>query len=328
MILWGTSRLAKIRVHDRYRSVLRFVVITAVFSLVDAIHGHFIYETPPPVALLFSVVGVTAMIATVVFCVAMRWLSEAAGLQRSAKSWKITTLLFAIVYLIPVGLLSGAAAIAIALGSPFHIDLGPASLLLAPVFGVSPIHFFVSTSRMKADAESPAPDRSRTRHRPVTNPAEPQNARFCRCWPSRAWSAVVGLFALLFHRSQLTKPLPTVDVDNGLYAAAVDPGTHTVYVVNTEDNTVLVIDGKTRTVTATVFVGDYPNSVAVDPTTHTVYVTNLHDDTVSVIDGSTHAVTAIVDVGKHPVAVAVDPGTHTVYVANNSDDTVSVIERP
>ncbi|ETZ98287.1 hypothetical protein I546_6903 [Mycobacterium kansasii 732] len=133
-------------------------MITAVFSLVDAIHGHFMYETPPPVALLFSVVGVAAMIATVVFCVAMRWLSEAAGLQRSAKSWKITTLLFAIVYLIPVGLLSGAAAIAIALGSPFHIDLGPASLLLAPVFGVSLIHFFVSTSRMKADAESPAPE--------------------------------------------------------------------------------------------------------------------------------------------------------------------------
>ncbi|EUA02441.1 hypothetical protein I545_6655 [Mycobacterium kansasii 662] len=54
------------------------------------------------------------MIATVVFCVAMRWLSEEAGLQRSAKSWKVTTWLFVIIYLIPVGSLSCAAAIATA----------------------------------------------------------------------------------------------------------------------------------------------------------------------------------------------------------------------
>ena len=156
MIVWGTSRLGKIRVDDRYRTAMRFVTISAVLSLLDAIHGHFIYDTPPAVAFFFSVVGVAAMIATVVFCVAMRWLSETVGLQRSARSWKITTLLFVIVYLIPLGLLACAAAVAIAMGSPFNIQLGPVGLLLVPVFCVPLIHFFVSTSRMKADAESPA----------------------------------------------------------------------------------------------------------------------------------------------------------------------------
>ncbi|WP_308494902.1 hypothetical protein, partial [Mycobacterium kansasii] len=43
------------------------------------------------------------------------------------------------------------------LGSPFHVDLGPAALLLLPVFGIPLIHFFVSTTRMKTDAESPSP---------------------------------------------------------------------------------------------------------------------------------------------------------------------------
>ncbi len=156
MIVWGTSRLGKIRVDDRYRTAMRLVTISAVLSLLDAIHGHFIYDTPPTVALFFSVVGFAAMIATVVFCVAMRWLSEGAGLQRSARSWKITTLLFVIVYLIPIGLFYCAAAVAIAMGSPFNIQLGPVGLLLVPVFCVPLIHFFVSTSRMKADAESPA----------------------------------------------------------------------------------------------------------------------------------------------------------------------------
>ena len=326
MILWGTSRLAKIRVHDRYRSALRFVTITAVFSLLDAIQHHFIYDTPAAVALFFSLVGVAEMIGTVVFCVAMRWLSEGAGLQRSAKSWKITTWLFVIIYLIPLGSLSCATAIAIAMRSPFNIQLGPAGLLLVPVFCVPLIHFFVSTSRMKTDAQSPAPGPS---PQPPQASHEPSRTTKRPLLPVLAIAgvvAVVGLFALLFYRSQPPKPLPTVHVDNGPYAVAVDPGTHTVYVTNTEDNTVSVIDGKTHTVTATVFVGDYPTSVAVDPNTHTVYVANLHDGTVSVIDGLTHTVTATVDAGKGPVAVAVDPGTNTVYVANYQDVTVSVLD--
>jgi YVTN family beta-propeller protein len=107
---------------------------------------------------------------------------------------------------------------------------------------------------------------------------------------------------------------------------AVDPGTHTAYVVNYGDNTVAVIDASTRTVTATVPVGKRPIGVAVDPGTHTVYVTNLDDATVSVIDASTRTVTATVPVGKIPYGVAVDPGTHTGYVTNRNDGTVSVIE--
>ena len=61
----------------------------------------------------------------------------------------------------------------------------------------------------------------------------------------------------------------------------MDPGTHTVYVIN--GGGLSVIDGSTRTVTATVPVGT-PIGVAVDPGTHTVYVTNHNDNTVSVIE--------------------------------------------
>jgi DNA-binding beta-propeller fold protein YncE len=47
---------------------------------------------------------------------------------------------------------------------------------------------------------------------------------------------------------------------------------------------VSVIDGSTRTVTATVPAGKDPDGVAVDPGTHTVYVTHFADGTVSVIE--------------------------------------------
>lgn len=325
MILWGTSRLAGIQVHGQYRVAMRFVVITAVLGLLDAIHGHFIYDTLPAVALFFALVNVASIIATVVFCVAMRWLSEASNLVRSAASWKVTTWLFVIVCLIPLGGFFGASAVAIAIGKPFNIDLGPAGLLAVPVLCIPLVHFFISTRRMTADARSPA--QPPVRHEPRATRTRP----FAAIVVVAAVVAVVGLFALLFYRSHQQPPNPvtaTVAVGDQPNAVAVDPAARTVYVVNSENDTMSVIDATTYTVRATVPVGDYPMSVAVDPGTHTVYVANAHDDTVSVIDGATQQVTATVPMGPDasPATVAVDPDTHTAYVATYHAGTVSAID--
>lgn len=136
------------------------------------------------------------------------------------------------------------------------------------------------------------------------------------------------------------KVAATVPVEGGAYHLAVDPGTHTVYVATgrmcgnrgycTGDGAVSVIDGATRTVTATVPLpvgeGQHPFDVAVDPSTHTVYVTYESNDMMSVIDGATRTVTATVPLGQgadtYVHELAVDPGT--VYVG---DGMVSVIER-
>ena len=156
MITWAVFQLGKINVHERYRTAMLFVTVIAVLSCLDALHGHFVYDTPALVSFLLSVLGVLAVAATVVFCIAMRWLSSETGLQRSERSWRTTTLLFVIIYLIPIGLFYFAAAIAIATGTSFNINLGQAGLLLMPVFCIPLVHLFVSTSRMKADAESMA----------------------------------------------------------------------------------------------------------------------------------------------------------------------------
>lgn len=156
MITCGVFRLAKVTVHDRYRSAMSFVSVLAVLSCLDALHAHFLYDTPAVLSFLLSVLGVAAMIATVVFCVAMRRLSAEAGLRISATSWRTTILLFVFIYLIPLGLLYSATGVAIAAGTSFHIDLGPAGLLLLPIFFIPLIHLFVSTSRMASEAESSA----------------------------------------------------------------------------------------------------------------------------------------------------------------------------
>ncbi|MGD0478468.1 MAG: beta-propeller fold lactonase family protein, partial [Nitrososphaerales archaeon] len=75
---------------------------------------------------------------------------------------------------------------------------------------------------------------------------------------------------------------------------AVNPTTNTVYVTNSGDGTVTVINGADNSIITTIPVGSGngsdPIDVAVNPTTNLVYVANSGDGTVTVIDGATNTV--------------------------------------
>jgi YVTN family beta-propeller protein len=68
---------------------------------------------------------------------------------------------------------------------------------------------------------------------------------------------------------------------------------------------VSVIDIATKTVTATISVGDSPSGVAFSTDGSKVYVANEFSNTVSVIDAGTNAVTATIPVGNSPIAFGV-----------------------
>ena len=126
----------------------------------------------------------------------------------------------------------------------------------------------------------------------------------------------------------------TITVGGGPFDLAINEVTDTVYVANSNDNTVSVIDGATCNATdhsgcgqtpPTVSVGNGSDKVAVDQATNTVYASNSGDNTVSVIDGITCNATNHSGCGQHPptVSVGIGPGaiavnqaTHSVYVAN------------
>jgi YVTN family beta-propeller protein len=153
------------------------------------------------------------------------------------------------------------------------------------------------------------------------------------------------------------RPAATVHVGSAPTGVAIDQATDTVYVANSVDSSVSVIDAATcnaeqtsgcANTPPTVKVGRSPRGIDVDQATDTIYVTNLGvnetGDTVSVIDGDTcnsydHAGCAqtppTVTVGVAPFDLAVDQVTDTVYVANTGQlggagpivgDTVSVID--
>jgi YVTN family beta-propeller protein len=173
-------------------------------------------------------------------------------------------------------------------------------------------------------------------------------------------SSVSVIDAATCNVTQLTgcaRPAATVYVGSAPTGVAVDTATNTVYVANSGDGSVSVIDAVTcnakqtsgcANTPPTVEVGTSPRGIDVDQATDTIYVTNLGVNetggTVSVIDGATcngsdHAGCAqtppTVTVGVAPFDLAVDQVTNTVYVANTGQlggagpvvgDTVSVID--
>jgi YVTN family beta-propeller protein len=126
-----------------------------------------------------------------------------------------------------------------------------------------------------------------------------------------------------------------IKIGTGAYDLSVNPLTNIVYVTNSGDDTVSVIDGisasryisvidgNTNTVTANIKVGSSPSDVSVNPSTNMVYVIKYHDNTVSVIDGKTNTVTATIKVGTQPSGVSVNTSTNMAgRVLRTQDPTI------
>jgi hypothetical protein len=152
LIAVGVFRLGALPVDGRYVAAMVFVRLVAFLAVLDEIRAHVAVQVSTPEFFLLHVFGVVSMLAIVVFARAMRRLCEIHRLHDAASSWSVTTILFVIVYLLPLGLFYGLGAVAIAAGESFRVDLGPAGLVAMPVFAIPLIHLFVSTSRMKRAA--------------------------------------------------------------------------------------------------------------------------------------------------------------------------------
>jgi YVTN family beta-propeller protein len=99
-----------------------------------------------------------------------------------------------------------------------------------------------------------------------------------------------------------------------------------LYVVNTDSDTVSVIDGIKKEVKEQIKVGHKPKDIDIHTQNNTVYVSNAMSNTVTVIDGENRVITNIPTGGKHPTGIAVDEKSNLIYVANTDSDTVSVID--
>jgi YVTN family beta-propeller protein len=107
---------------------------------------------------------------------------------------------------------------------------------------------------------------------------------------------------------------------------AVNPQTNRIYVANSGNDSVSVLDGASNTLVSTVPVGRLPCAAGVNPMTNRVYISSVNSNDVSVIDGVTNAVMATVPVGRGPCAVVVNPPNNRIFVGNYSDNSISVVD--
>ena len=108
------------------------------------------------------------------------------------------------------------------------------------------------------------------------------------------------------------------------HGVAASPDGNWVYVADTLNDQVLVLDGKGKSIAGQIAVGTTPWSVAFSSDSTTAYVTNSGDDTVSVISTASGAVTDTISVTRIPTGIAV-LGSQ-VWVTGNVSSTVSVID--
>ena len=144
----------------------------------------------------------------------------------------------------------------------------------------------------------------------------------------------VSVLAISYNGAMKLTNIATIQVGTaGNYpvALALSPDAQRVYVANSTDGTISVINTATNEVTATIAVGpgltgeQAPGGVAVSPDGTRLYVTNGGKNTVAVISTATNAVINTIPVGSAPEGIAISPDGHRLYVANYSSNTVSVI---
>lgn len=106
---------------------------------------------------------------------------------------------------------------------------------------------------------------------------------------------------------------------------ALSPSGDRLYIVNNLNGTVTVADTNTRTILATIPVGDHPYKAAVSADGK-LYVSNWGSATIAVIDTRSNKVRKNIPVGDHPNDLLVHSATNRLYVANGNFNTVSVID--
>ncbi len=128
------------------------------------------------------------------------------------------------------------------------------------------------------------------------------------------------------NKISILKSNPQIKVGEGPSAIAINPTTNKIYVVNSEVDTVSILDSNSGHITDIPHVGPRPIFIDLNEDTNQIYVTNFASDTVSVINATTNNHIKDIPVGENPSFIALNSETGLLYVANSGSGSISVID--
>lgn len=118
------------------------------------------------------------------------------------------------------------------------------------------------------------------------------------------------------------------DIEIGRHPAHViiDAQGKLIYVTNSEDDNVLVIDVAQKKVIGDIKTGKFPHGLRMSPNGREIYVANVNDNSVSVIDVAQSKEVTRIPVGKAPVQVGFTPDGGRAYVSLRDENSVAMID--
>ena len=145
----------------------------------------------------------------------------------------------------------------------------------------------------------------------------------CSCWLSSSGGVVRLRPGVQVSAGPLIR---TVRVGHGPQYVVADPRTAHVFVLNSDDDTVSMLDARSGAVLRTVPVGANAQEIGVDPATTHAFVLNTKLGRVTILNTRTGTVVRHVSVGKGPVAIAVDDRTTHAFVVNGLSNSVTMFD--
>lgn len=148
---------------------------------------------------------------------------------------------------------------------------------------------------------------------------------YVSCWPADGNGP--GFVAVI--DADAIQEITRIKVGLNPGALALTPDGTALYVVNSGDNTVSIINTHTNTLTTTLAVGVGPVAVLVAPDNTKAYVANQGSQTVTVIDNGSKKVITQVPAGPgYPFAITASPNSWFMFVAckgNSGNDHIAAI---
>jgi YVTN family beta-propeller protein len=139
---------------------------------------------------------------------------------------------------------------------------------------------------------------------------------------NRIYVGVPGTNEVVAINGKIQEIAARIAIGHAPQRLAVNPRTNRVYATSCDFNTascsIVVIDGRTNSVIATIPIASGSSiglqGLAVNPVTDRIYASDADNGQYIVIDGKTNTVVTLVPVFTQPAGIAVNPKTNRVYV--------------
>lgn len=154
LVFLGTIFLGRIRIDAVYRRALLFVQVVAFLALLRSISELLVLEQPKWIGFARFLVFSLELAAALVFCGAMKWLSEYFELPYSPQNWRNTMFLVAVFYCVPfLGITVWSLCFYQTMDKSGQINLGAGGALLLLPMLIPLFHFALSTWRLRREFE-------------------------------------------------------------------------------------------------------------------------------------------------------------------------------